>query len=86
MLKIGTKVYHSGHGSGIIIAYNGQQPNQYVEQTLGSPLVNEAIQFGLVNAVVNSFYSGKQFPYVIKFDSGYQDVYALTDVVACEIA
>lgn len=84
MLKIGAKVYHSGHKFGTIVAYNGQSANQYVEQNLGEPILNQAIYSGLCDAIVKSFYNGDRFPYVIKFDSGYQDVYALTDVVACE--
>lgn len=80
LLSIGTKVNHSGHGNGVIVAYNGFVKNEYVERNLGSAEVSAAIKAGLAFAVIGSFYSGDRFPYVIKFNSGYQDVYATDDI------
>jgi hypothetical protein len=82
MLKIGTRVNHSGHGLGTIVAYNGQKPNTYAENNLGGEVVAQAVQMGLGQAIVNSLYDGTRFPYVIQYDSGYKDVYSLTDVTA----
>lgn len=80
MLAIGTKVNHTGHGAGTIVAYNGAKRNEYIEQNLGSPEVAAASMCGLMNAIIASFYDGDRYPYVIQFDSGYKDVYAASDV------
>jgi hypothetical protein len=80
LLPIGSKVHHTGHGDGTIIDYNGTARNEYVQKHLGEELVNIAVSSGLGMAIIDSFYSGDRFPYVIEFDSGYIDVYATYDV------
>lgn len=80
LLPIGTKVNHSGHGVGVIVAYNGRKKNEYVESMLGSSELMGAVNHGLGMAIIESFCSGDRFPYIVKFDSGYQDVYAVDDV------
>lgn len=69
MLEIGQQVYHSGHGNGVVIAYNGVEANQYALEHI------ELIPEQLTTAVVNSFYPADRYPYVILFDDGYSDVY-----------
>ena len=81
LLPIGTKVLHDGHGQGVIKAYNGTPKNSYLENNLGSPELAAAVNAGLGLSIVSSFYSSDRFPYVVLFDSGYEDVYALDDVV-----
>jgi hypothetical protein len=80
MLKEGARVYHSGHGLGTIVALNTRKPNSYAAENLGGEVVAMAVGLGLGSAIVDSFYDGARFPYVIQFDSGYKDVYALDDV------
>jgi len=86
MLKEGARVYHSGHGLGTIVAHNTRKPNSYAAENLGSELVAVAVSAGLGSAIVDSFYDGARYPYVIQFDSGYKDVYALDDVTEVVVA
>ena len=76
MLAVGTKVYHSGHGNGTIVAHNAQKANSYAAENLGSGVTAAAVRIGLSEAIVSSFYDGSRFPYVVQFDSGYKDVCA----------
>jgi hypothetical protein len=81
MLKIGTRVNHTGHGLGTIVAYNGSKANTYLMDNLmeqGPPLVAA----GLGQAIISSCYDGARFPYVVQFDSGYKDVYGIDDILA----
>lgn len=73
MLNIGTQIRGS-HGLGQIVGYNGYQANPYV---LSNPLdaLEIANQAGLLGSVVNSFYGADQYPYIVLFEDGYQDVY-----------
>lgn len=80
LLPIGTKVHHTGHGDGVIVKYNGQAPNSYVESMLGSKEVGAAVSAGLGLAIIGGFYNSERFPYVVQFDSGYKDVYSVDDV------
>jgi hypothetical protein len=80
MLKVGTRVNHTGHGPGTIVSHNTRRPNSYAAENLGGEAVAQAVQMGLGDAIVDSFYDGARYPYVIQFDSGYKDVYALDDV------
>jgi hypothetical protein len=86
MLKEGARVYHSGHGLGIVVAHNTRQPNSYAAENLGSEVVAMAVGMGLADAIVSSMYDGARYPYVIQFDSGYKDVYALDDVTEVVVA
>jgi hypothetical protein len=82
MLKVGTRVNHTGHGDGVIVSHNTRQPNSYAAENLGSEVVAMAVGMGLADAIVSSMYDGARYPYVIQFDSGYKDVYSLDDVTA----
>lgn len=79
-LPIGTRVHHTGHGDGVIVEYNGQKSNEYAMKNPGCDIVCAAWEAGLGQAIVAGYYGGDRFPYVIQFDSGYTDVYALDDV------
>lgn len=79
LLSIGVRINHPGHGDGTIIGYNGQPKNEYTEQ-LGSEVIGELVKIGLAFAITNSNYDSNRYPYVIKFDSGYQDVYAPNEI------
>lgn len=83
LLPIGTNVHHTGHGDGVIVSYNGVKANTYAMENLGSPEISAvAVKLGLGSALVNSFYSGDLYPYVVQFKSGYKDVYAPVDLTA----
>jgi len=87
MLAVGTKVHHTGHGLGTIVALNSKSPNTYAAENLASELMALMTEAGLAGAVVNSFYNGELYPYVVQFDSGYKDVYAegeVTELVASD--
>ncbi len=86
LLPLQTRVHHSGHEFGTIVAYNGQVANSYAVEHLGSPEVGAAVQAGLGQAIVNSFYCAALYPYVVKFDSGYEDVYDVDGVVMKVVA
>lgn len=87
LLPIGTRVNHSGHGLGTIVAHNGVPRNSYVEANLGSPEIGAAVQAGLGAGIISSFYSGDRYPYIVQFDptkkypSGYKDVYDVDGTV-----
>lgn len=77
--KVGDRVKHFGHGLGTVIATNGTQKNVYFQE---KPLdaIKMANNAGLLKELVNSLYDGDRYPYVVKFDSGYQDVYSENDL------
>lgn len=75
MLPIGTKIYHQGHGTGTIVAYNNMS-NQYAKRLLEQRDVLQTIG----TLAVETFYPKDKYPYVILFDNGYKDVYATSDV------
>jgi hypothetical protein len=81
MLKVGTRVNHTGHGLGTIVAYNGQKANECLMEHL-TEIAAPVVELGLGQSVINAFYDGERFPYVVQYDSGYKDVYSLTDVTA----
>lgn len=73
--KVGDRVRHFGHGLGTVVAMNSTQKNLYFQE---KPLdaIKAANNVGLLKGLVNSLYDGDRYPYVVKFDSGYQDVYS----------
>lgn len=78
-MKIGQKVI-GPHGAGVIIGLNGQQPADYVLFARGKECFEAALSSGLITAGI--FYSGDKYPYIVKFDDGYEDVYAESELVA----
>ena len=91
LLPLQTRVYHTGHGLGTIVAYNGRVSNDYTATRLDSDVLAQAVQAGLTDAIVNSFYGADRYPYVVHFDAndkypeGYKDVYDVDDVVMKEV-
>lgn len=86
LLPIGTRISHHagnpdwGHGKGTIVDYNGRKASDYLNNNF-KEAVELAASVGLLDAVVESFYSSDRCPYVIRFDpsekylKGYKDVY-----------
>lgn len=90
LLPIGTRVTHFDgdprytHGKGTIVAYNGIEPNRYL-QTNFKDAVEMAGEVGMLDALVSSAYDKYRCPYVVRFDinprkadkypRGYKDVY-----------
>jgi hypothetical protein len=64
-----------------VIALNNMRQNKYfTDKPLEVALfANDA---GVLGAVVETVYSADRYPYVVKFDTGYQDVYADSELEA----
>ena len=100
LLPIGQRVTHfdggpGTHGKGTIIAYNGVRPDSYAAKNpqKAAELVtncfsDSTLKEAMVGALVNSFYHGSRYPYVVQWDprtddsdiakkypQGYKDVY-----------
>lgn len=77
--KVGDRVRHFGHGLGAVVAMNSTQKNLYFQE---KPLdaIKMANNAGLLKGLVDSLYDGDKYPYVVKYDSGYQDVYSESDL------
>ncbi len=80
LLPIGTLVRHgfgvSGHGPGMIVAYNQVQPNHYVKENLNESVNMVGDSPVMLEAIVSGFYDKETFPYVLSFSNGYKDVYS----------
>ncbi len=90
LLPIGTRVTQFDgnpehtHGKGTIVAYNGVEPNSYLQSNF-KDAVEIAAGAGLLDAVLSSMYDKNRCPYVVHFDlhpgkldrypKGYKDVY-----------
>ncbi len=93
LLEIGTRVFHTGHKFGTIVAYNGKKVNPYITSKRGTKtlrsLLDEAPNI-VIPAMIDSFYSSDRFPYIVKYDpskiypDGYQDVYCDNDFKVIE--
>jgi hypothetical protein len=84
LLPINTRVTHFGggdgtHGVGTIVAYNTREPNRYLQEK-PHEAIRLADEAGLLSALVSSTYDGQRYPYVVRWDNGYSDVYAPTDL------
>lgn len=85
LLRIGTRVYHSKHGRGTIVDYNGAPPvkddnilsnkDRFFIVGGNSDEVS-AVVAGMVSAV----YDGRCYPYRIHFDDNHEDVYGPLDI------
>lgn len=81
MLPIGTVVYHDGHGRGVVVSYNGRKPLPEIPQLRPSgegdaEEVAELNRLALaISLTPESIYSGDRYPYRVRFDCGYEDVY-----------
>jgi len=79
-LKIGTRVFHTGHGQGTVVGrnpshggYAAEHPEMVAEAVAQLPAEQRGV---LAGGFMSAVYSGDRFPNVVQFDSGYRDVYA----------
>ena len=75
-LKVGQKV-KVGSRHGVVSGYNQiGQLNDYV--TSKPEIFQESVSHGLLT--VDSFYPADRYPYRIKFEDGYEDVYGTEEI------
>ena len=79
LYKVGSRVYHDGHGRGTVIEV--RQPDRsdhldYLMSDRGRELLPSVASIAL-----DSFYSPTRYPYVVRYDrTGYTDVYSIGDL------
>ena len=73
MIDIGKRVKGS-HGAGVVVAHNGTPSNNYIDGAIEA--LDSDVDTTIMSGLVSSFYSGDRYPNVVLFDTGYQDVYA----------
>ena len=80
MFQIGDRVIHHGHGPGTVVGYNETPRNDYFYERPREVL--EAVEEHpiLAAGLVESLYSSDRYPYLVTFDSGYQDVYSEREI------
>jgi hypothetical protein len=78
--KVGDKVIHHGHGTGIIVKMNATQKNLYFEEKPLDAIKAISGNSLLIKGLANSLYDESRYPYVVKFEDGYQDVYSEIDL------
>lgn len=94
LLPIGQRVTHfdggkDTHGKGTIVAYNGIEPNNYLNEK-PKDAIELAGQAGLLSGLIGSFYDKTRCPYVVHWDpserypNGYKDVYEPESINAIE--
>ena len=81
MFQVGDNVIGS-HGKGKIVGMNHNKGlSSGAKYALNNPTVaDQAISL----IPVDSFYPADQYPYIVLFEDGYQDVYAETDLQPTE--
>jgi hypothetical protein len=85
MIEVGTRV-RGAHGLGTVVALNERQPNRYFEErpieaaeiasALGAVVLPDGTRIDAIGALADSLYDGDRYPYRVRFDTGYEDVYA----------
>jgi len=100
LFGIGQRVTHfdggpGTHGKGTIVAYNGVKPDSYAAKNpakaaelVAGCFTDPKLKEAMAGALVNSFYDGDRYPYVVQWDprvddsdiarkypNGYKDVY-----------
>ncbi|HXQ37118.1 MAG TPA: hypothetical protein VN843_24115 [Anaerolineales bacterium] len=77
-LTVGTRVT-GPHGLGTVVEVRVQKlQSDYV---LNHPeTIQQCFQLGLGSALVCTFYGADRYPYVVRFDNGYQDVYGNSEI------
>lgn len=83
MIDIGTRVKGS-HGVGVVVAHNGNPSNNYIDGAIEA--LDSDVDTRVVSGLVSSFYSGDRYPNVVLFDTGYQDVYADSELTLVGVA
>lgn len=84
--KAGDHVMHAGHGHGKVVGYNQRPKNNYFEERPKEVIVAVKKSSILIRGLVDSLYDGERYPYVVKFDDGYQDVYSESDLTPAPTA
>jgi hypothetical protein len=80
-LRVGSRVFHAGHGEGRIVEVRPvQHAPRYVDSARGAETLL-AVARAAPAAALGSFYSPDRFPYRVRFDRsplrpGYEDVYS----------
>jgi hypothetical protein len=76
--QVGDRVRHTGHGPGTVIEVREARSNSAAEYLLSRRGAAQLARIPgeLVPAMVDSMYSPDRYPYRIRFDSGYTDVYS----------
>lgn len=78
MISVGTVVNHPNRGQGVIVGYNRQQPiDPYFMSSRGIAQFGSGIGMGLVST--DSFYDSQTYPYIVRYDDGYKDVYSASE-------
>lgn len=78
MYQIGDTVLGS-HGIGEIIGMNNNEPMRYFKER-PMEATEIACRCGLQAAVIAGVYNKKEYPYVVKWDDGYVDVYSAVEL------
>ena len=73
LLLIGTRVYHKIHGDGTVVGYNEREPGNGYMPKDGLEALRIATALGVLGA--SSIHDEEQFPYEVRFDSGFEEVY-----------
>jgi hypothetical protein len=85
-MRIGDRVLHNGHGLGEIVALNQQapapSPTPQIRRGDGEDItrLNRMALFVSLSCA----YSADRYPFVVRFDSGYQDVYGESELSLVE--
>lgn len=79
VFKVGQLVRHNGHGVGTIVALNERPKNSYLMKKDGLLIAAKLLAMSGESAV-NLLYDGDRYPYVVKFNDGYKDVYSESDL------
>lgn len=76
LLPVGTRV-RGPHGLGTIVEYNTRSKDtaEHLLSERGADFLN-VLPLQYTSAVVESLYDNLRFPYIVKFDTGYKDVYS----------
>ena len=83
MFIIGQRVRHSGHGAGEVIEVRSGAPHSegYMESARFSSAFAEEPALGCL-AVAMTAYSPERYPYRVRFESGFEEVYGETELEA----
>ena len=75
MLSIGQRVSHSGHGPGEMIEIREGAPQSEYMHSPSFPSACAENQLVGALALAVSAYSAERYPYRVRFDSGFEEVY-----------
>jgi hypothetical protein len=78
MFQVGDRIHHAGHGPGTVIEVRTGTTNSAAEYLLSERGAEALANLPalLLPALVDAGYTPERYPYRIRFDSGYTDVYS----------